>query len=160
MIKICKDCKNKHYSYIINPSFPLCYHGYIFNLVDDCDMCPFTNCSNYSKNESHDLINTKISDEDYEIIIKSSLDIKFIDAMIELKEKDPIEFQLKMSQFRNQVKQQEVVELQNTPHCPICNSTEIKKISGMSKAKSVAIWGIFSRKVHKQWHCNECGSEF
>ena len=80
--------------------------------------------------------------------------------MIELKEKDPIEFQLKMSQFRNQVKQQEAVELQNIPHCPICNSTNIKKISGMSKAKSVAVWGIFSRKVHKQWYCNDCGSEF
>ena len=52
------------------------------------------------------------------------------------------------------------VEVQNVPKCPTCQSTNIKKISGMSKAGSVAMWGIFSRKVHKQWHCNNCGSEW
>lgn len=48
----------------------------------------------------------------------------------------------------------------NIPRCPTCQSTDIKKISGLSKAGSVAMWGIFSRKVHKQWHCNNCGSEW
>lgn len=48
----------------------------------------------------------------------------------------------------------------NVPKCPTCQSTNIKKISGLSKAGSVAMWGIFSRKVHKQWHCNNCGSEW
>lgn len=48
----------------------------------------------------------------------------------------------------------------NVPRCPTCQSTNIKKISGLSKAGSVAMWGIFSRKVHKQWHCNNCGSEW
>lgn len=49
---------------------------------------------------------------------------------------------------------------QNVPKCPTCQSTNIKKISEMSKIGSVAMWGIFSRKVHKQWHCNNCGSEW
>lgn len=49
---------------------------------------------------------------------------------------------------------------ENVPKCPTCGSTKIKKISGLSKAGSVAMWGIFSRKVHKQWHCNNCGSEW
>lgn len=48
----------------------------------------------------------------------------------------------------------------NIPKCPTCDSPNIKKISGLSKASSVALWGIFSRKVHKQWHCNNCGSEW
>ncbi len=48
----------------------------------------------------------------------------------------------------------------NKPKCPTCNSTNIKKISGLSKVGSVAMWGILSRKVHKQWHCNSCGSEW
>ncbi len=48
----------------------------------------------------------------------------------------------------------------NVPKCPTCGSTKIKKISGLSKAGSVAMWGIFSRKVHKQWHCDNCGSEW
>ena len=44
--------------------------------------------------------------------------------------------------------------------CPYCHSTNTKKISTMSKAGSVALFGIFSQKVKKQWHCNECNSDF
>ena len=44
--------------------------------------------------------------------------------------------------------------------CPYCHSTNTKKISGLSKAGSVALFGIFSQKVKKQWHCNGCGSDF
>lgn len=47
-----------------------------------------------------------------------------------------------------------------TPKCPTCQSTNIKKVSGLSKAGSVALFGIFSQKVKHQWHCNECGSDF
>lgn len=48
----------------------------------------------------------------------------------------------------------------NIPKCPTCQSTDIKKVSTMSKASSVALWGLFSQKVKKQWHCNNCGSEW
>ena len=44
--------------------------------------------------------------------------------------------------------------------CPYCNSSNCKKISGVSKATSVAMFGIFSQKVKKQWHCNNCKSDF
>lgn len=46
------------------------------------------------------------------------------------------------------------------PKCPTCQSEDIKKISVTSKAGSVALWGLFSQKVKKQWHCNNCGSEW
>lgn len=52
------------------------------------------------------------------------------------------------------------IENKNIPKCPICQSTNIQRISGLSKVGSVAMWGIFSRKVHKQWHCNNCKSDF
>ena len=52
------------------------------------------------------------------------------------------------------------VQERNVPKCPTCQSPDIKKISGLSKAGNVVMWGIFSRKVHKQWHCNNCGSEW
>lgn len=52
------------------------------------------------------------------------------------------------------------IQESNVPRCPTCQSTDIKKISGLSKAGSVAMWGVFSRKVYKQWHCNNCGSEW
>lgn len=48
----------------------------------------------------------------------------------------------------------------NKVHCPYCNSTNCKKISGVSKVTSVAMFGIFSQKVKKQWHCNNCKSDF
>ena len=48
----------------------------------------------------------------------------------------------------------------NIPRCPTCGSINIKKITGLSKVGSVALWGVLSRKVHKQWHCNTCGSEW
>lgn len=45
--------------------------------------------------------------------------------------------------------------------CPYCNSTDTKKISTMSKVGSVALWGIFAvGKTSKQWHCNNCKSDF
>lgn len=44
--------------------------------------------------------------------------------------------------------------------CPYCKSTDTQKILGLSKAGSVALFGIFSQKVKKQWHCNHCKSDF
>ena len=45
--------------------------------------------------------------------------------------------------------------------CPYCKSTNTKKISGLSKAVSVGFWGIFALgKTTKQWHCNNCKSDF
>ena len=45
--------------------------------------------------------------------------------------------------------------------CPYCKSTNTKKISSLSKAGSVALFGIFALgKTTKQWHCNSCKSDF
>lgn len=57
----------------------------------------------------------------------------------------------------------EIIE-RNTPPtitCPYCKSTNTKKISGLSKAVSVGLFGIFALgKTTKQWHCQSCGSDF
>lgn len=48
-----------------------------------------------------------------------------------------------------------------TVTCPYCNSTNTKKISNASKVGSVALFGIFAfGKVAKEWHCNNCNSDF
>lgn len=45
--------------------------------------------------------------------------------------------------------------------CPYCKATNVKKISGTSKAVHTALFGIFSMSRNsKQWHCNHCGSDF
>lgn len=51
-------------------------------------------------------------------------------------------------------------EMLNKPKCPTCNSTNIKKISSLSKAASVAMVGIFSQKVKHQFKCSNCGYEW
>lgn len=49
----------------------------------------------------------------------------------------------------------------NIPKCPICQSTNLKKISGWSKSMSTMVWGVFAAgRVSKTWHCNNCDSEW
>ena len=48
----------------------------------------------------------------------------------------------------------------NTPHCPVCNSTNIEKISLGKKAKGSFLFGIFSSDVRKQMYCKDCGYKF
>ena len=79
--------------------------------------------------------------------------------MIKLHDTDIIEYELKMSQFRNQVQQQESIQIQNdtTPKCPHCHSKNIQKISGLERAGSIAMLGIFSKKINKSFKCINCG---
>lgn len=45
--------------------------------------------------------------------------------------------------------------------CPYCKSTNTKKITTTSKAVHTALFGIFSMgRNSKQWHCDNCGSDF
>lgn len=79
------------------------------------DICPIYKSTDW---EDADLIALK----------EISNDTDFLEAMIELKKKDPIEYQLKMSQFKANLKQQESskkVEEDNKPKCPNCHSTNI-----------------------------------
>lgn len=44
--------------------------------------------------------------------------------------------------------------------CPYCKSMDTVKISMMSTMASTAMWGLNSKKIGKQWHCNNCKSNF
>ena len=48
----------------------------------------------------------------------------------------------------------------NLPHCPYCNSPNLTKVSGTSRFASTLMFGIGSKKVGKQWKCNNCKSYF
>lgn len=60
--------------------------------------------------------------------------------------------------FHNDIPIQPTIN--NTPKCPTCGSTNLSKVSTMSKAGSVFMWGLFSQKVKKTWHCNNCKYEW
>ena len=54
------------------------------------------------------------------------------------------------------VKSREVRE-SNLPKCPHCNSTNISKIGTAERVGSIAMLGIFSKKINKSFKCKSCG---
>ena len=49
----------------------------------------------------------------------------------------------------------------NIPKCPICQSTNLSKITNTRKAGKIALFGIFGAgDLGKTWKCNNCGSKF
>ena len=70
--------------------------------------------------------------------------------------------QLKATEFDAQYRK-EKDELEHPKYiqtCPTCGSPDIEPISGLSKAASFAMWGVFSGKIRKQFHCTNCGYEW
>lgn len=45
-------------------------------------------------------------------------------------------------------------------HCPYCNSSNVTKIGTVNRAVSVGMFGVASKKIGKQWHCDNCKSDF
>lgn len=90
-----------------------------------------TNEDNTCEKCGTNLTNTDIKIEDFMTIMNvSNFNRQLLDAMIELKQKDIIEYEIKMSQFRNQAEQKNIIENKksddNTPKCPKCGSTSIQ----------------------------------
>ena len=58
------------------------------------------------------------------------------------------------------VREAELERLKNMPKCPTCASTDLRKISTMSKIADTAMFGLLGTKRHKTFHCNHCGYEW
>lgn len=105
--------------------------------------------------------------EDMDILQQLRCSQQLIEAMQKLKQTDIIEYELKMSQFRNQLEQKRANErarrqqqTQNTPKCPTCGSTNIEKISVGKKIGGSMLFGIFSSDVRNTMHCKDCGTKW
>lgn len=55
---------------------------------------------------------------------------------------------------RNEQRQNSMVK------CPYCQSSSVTKISTAGRVVSVGLFGLASGKIGKQWHCNNCKSDF
>lgn len=125
----------------------------------------------------YDSVYNDIYDKDIDVAINKIIRItnrdydtvkKYVIREIEILHQ--MEQQLNLSHTENlrekieeQEKKQAILDYQyrNNAECPYCHSKNTKKISGLSKAGSVALWGVFAvGKVSKQWHCNQCNSDF
>lgn len=133
-------------------------------IIKKCDKCGdiavYTSTYNIHKenNCNGNLIETSLSYDDFCVLCDISEDNTFLQAMIDLKEKDIIEYNLKMAQFKTQLEQQKSNKSQNdtTPRCPHCKSTNIKLISALNRGASIAMWGVFSKKINKSFECLNC----
>ena len=65
-----------------------------------------------------------------------------------------------IQKHNNELLENDKVKQANVPKCPTCGSSNIKRVSGTSKAVSVAMFGLLSQKVKKQFRCNNCGYEW
>lgn len=45
-------------------------------------------------------------------------------------------------------------------HCPYCNSSNVTKIGTVNRMVSTSMFGLASKKIGKQWHCDNCKSDF
>lgn len=78
-------------------------------------------------------------------LIKLSTENKQIDKQIN-------EIRKEMQEY--QEKQNSIIK------CPYCKATNVTKISTAGRVVSVGLFGLGSSKVGKQWHCNNCKSDF
>ena len=106
-------------------------NGFIVKKCKRCNQiigcCEKEDLIHTAHNCNGELETLNISYEELSIIEDISSDRTFLNAMIDLKEKDPIEYQLKMSQFKTQLQQQQSVKVreQNKVRCPKCGCTDI-----------------------------------
>ena len=56
--------------------------------------------------------------------------------------------------------QQEAIAHGRGAECPYCKSRDTKKISATGRMFSASLFGLGSDKIGKQWHCNNCNSDF
>lgn len=50
----------------------------------------------------------------------------------------------------------ERIRQKNAPKCPMCNSTNIERITTMDRSVSIAMVGLASGKIGKQYKCKNC----
>lgn len=124
--------------------------GYLIGFSNDIKQCPYCQTN---------LKDVPLSSDDYFIIRDvSNYNRQFLEAMIELKEKDIIEFESRMGQFRNQIAQQEQIKQEattsqaNTPKCPKCGS---RSIAAGQRGYSILTGFIGSGKTVNR--CANCG---
>lgn len=145
MIKFCQNCYDTQFNKY-NPS------GYYFAFKDEITTC--LNCK-------HELLSIDFPKLDLRTLTTICNSKEFIDAMIDLYNKDKIEYQLKMAQFKVQEAQilqaRREEEERNVPKCPTCGSKNIKSISASSRWLSVGLFGFGSNKVGKTMECKNCG---
>lgn len=106
-----------------------------------------------SKNTTDEINNLKGTIGDYIEVSNISHDGNFILQMLKLKNDDPIEYELKMAQFREIAERKKADE--SKPRCPKCGSTSIATVN---KGYSLLTGFLGSGKPMNV--CQSCGHKW
>lgn len=99
-------------------------------------------------------INDELKDQFINEYIKSSPE--FNQYLFEHREEDM--FNKKMSDRAKLAHGASILEEKSrVPKCPTCGSTNIRRMSGVERGASIAAFGLFSKKINKNFKCNNCG---
>lgn len=159
---------NKNMDVFYNYVCPKCGHtGTIFdNPYPFCECCKYEDVIVEPQNEFRDYLrktrndNPELDDDQARAIVKEKLREKYTynnPVFSRVANAHRIEWEKEQASKPIRVSDSANKSL---PHCPTCNSTNVKKISAGAKAVSVGLFGIFSQKVKHQFHCNNCGYEW
>lgn len=157
-IKYCRQCINNPNEYREYFDKIFTENGFPKGFVDLGVVGYYTNDEKNNKifcqvHSDEKLMSSFLSPEEYNIISTITNDVGFIRAMEDLKQSDPIEFQLKISQFKANLSQTQLAkEDTNKVKCPKCGSAQIT-----TGARGVNhFWGFIgaSKTVNR---CAKCG---
>lgn len=90
----------------------------------------------------------------YELIINKAGDNYITTQKTNSNETDEEYFQRINKHTINSSKNQILIQ------CPYCHSSNITKIDTFDRVVSTGLFGLASKKIGKQWHCNTCRSDF
>lgn len=139
-LKYCATCAKDE---SVEPGIINGERGYDYYEEDQCFTCGCTN-----------LINTGLHMHETGIILRASENFEVVKAMIELKKNDPIEYSIKLAQFKemadNKRKAEEAERL--IPKCPKCGS---KSITTGQKGYGLVMGFLGSNKTVNR--CGSCG---
>lgn len=157
---------------------PKCKMEYLYKPFvkneDKKQVCGYKGCDG-------EMIHSKITAEENVYIEHISEDREFLIAMNELRNNDIIAYKDRIVKYKKiyeethkplseqdvdysnpktQPTQHQSAPQTNKIQCPYCKSINTKKITAMDRIGSNIMFGLFSKKRNKEWHCNSCGSDF
>lgn len=89
---------------------------------------------------------------------RPEFDQELFDRLIEREEEYWEDLNKRIDEFaKDREKSSSYSKSKPTVKCPTCHSTNTQKISGVERATSVGLFGLFSKKIGKTWKCNSCG---
>lgn len=124
---------------------PIC--EYCNNILVQTDITNDEACMNlYSMNEDEY--------DNYEKELACKYGSNYSEAAFKIRRK---KIHKDVAEYEKQIDNHQPSPQPSIPHCPTCNSTNIKRISAASKAVGVGLFGIFSKTARSQFECKDCG---